>query len=186
MYLPSVEYRQPELMAMCPESRVLTKFGLQSVQRNEVGQNTFCGRLAYCVVEARCRCTICSTTGVAVDAMPKSIFTNVLTESNDKARWALAYVLFAVSEGLAVIHAYKSPSRTAIGAYLLVFLLLLPLLSARATLTVLKRNPAIQADLALRLSISMRLWTLVVISYTLFFFTIEVVARSRAYVLVNR
>jgi hypothetical protein len=118
--------------------------------------------------------------------MPKSIFTNVLTESTDKSRWTLAYALFAVSEGLAVIHAYKSPSRDAGGAYLLLLLLVLPLLSARATLTALKRNPAIRADSALRLSISMRLWTLVVISYTLFFFTFEVVARSKSYILVNR
>ena len=106
--------------------------------------------------------------------MFKSVFTIVMTESNDKTRWALAYVLFAVSEGLAAIHAYKSPSHNAIGAYLLLLLALLPLLSARATLTVLKRNPAIQADSELRLNISMRLWTLVVISYTLFVFAVEV------------
>jgi disulfide bond formation protein DsbB len=97
-----------------------------------------------------------------------------MTESDDKTRWALAYVLFGLSEVLAVIHAHKSPSQNGIGylAYGLPLVVLLPIFSARTTLKVLRQNPAIQADSVLRLNISMRVWNLVVFSYCLFVFAI--------------
>jgi hypothetical protein len=108
--------------------------------------------------------------------MLKDIFTNVMTESDDKTRWFMAYALFALSEVLAVIHAYQSLGHSVLGylSFGLPLLVFVPIFSARTALKVFNRNPAIQSDSALRLDISMRLFTLVVFSYGLFIFTIEV------------
>ena len=97
-----------------------------------------------------------------------------MTESDDKTRWILAYVLFGVCEVLAVIHAYQSFGHGVLSylSFGLPLLVLVPIFSARTALTVFKRNAAIQADSALRLDISMRLFSLVVASYTLFVFAI--------------
>ncbi len=108
--------------------------------------------------------------------MLKEIFTNVMTESDDKTRWIMAYVLFGLCEVLAVIHAYQSLGHTVLGylSFGLPLLVLVPIFSARTLLTIFKRNPAIQADSAFRLDISARLFTLVVLSYVLFIFALEV------------
>ncbi len=108
--------------------------------------------------------------------MFKEIFTNVMTESDDKTRWIMAYVLFGLCEVLAVIHAYQSFGHSVLSylSFGLPLLVLLPIFSARTALTVIKRNAAIQADSVLRLDISMRLFTLVVFSYVLFIVGIEV------------
>ncbi len=108
--------------------------------------------------------------------MFKEIFTNVMTESDDKTRWIMAYVLFGLCEVLAVIHAYQSFGHSVMSylSFGLPLLVLLPIFSARTALTVIKRNAAIQADSVLRLDISMRLFTLVVFSYVLFIVGIEV------------
>ncbi len=100
------------------------------------------------------------------------MFKSIMTEGDDKVRWALAYVEFGLSEVLAVITAYKLPSHNSTGylAYALPLLVLVPIFAARTALTALKRNPAIETDFALRLHISMRLWMVVVASYTLFIF----------------
>lgn len=115
-------------------------------------------------------------TRVAVSAMVKGLFTNVMTEGDDKTRWVLAYALFGLCEVFAVIHAYKSLGHNVVGyfAYGLPILVLLPIFSARTTMIALKRNPIIQTDSALRRDISLRLWMLVVVSYTLFIFAVEV------------
>lgn len=108
--------------------------------------------------------------------MVKGLFTNVMTEGDDKTRWVLAYALFGLCEVFAVIHAYKSLGHNVVGyfAYGLPILVLLPIFSARTTMIALKRNPIIQTDSALRRDISLRLWMLVVVSYTLFIFAVEV------------
>jgi hypothetical protein len=99
-----------------------------------------------------------------------------MTESDDKTRWIMAYVLFGLCEVLAVIHAYQSFGHSVLSylSFGLPLLVLLPIFSARTALTVIKRNAAIQADSVLRLDISMRLFTLVVFSYVLFIVGIEV------------
>ncbi len=107
--------------------------------------------------------------------MFKEIFTNVMTESDDKTRWIMAYVLSGLCEVLAVIHAYQSFGHSVLSylSFGLPLLVLLPIFSARTALTVFKRNAAIQADSTLRLDISMRLFSLVVASYTLFILALE-------------
>jgi hypothetical protein len=104
------------------------------------------------------------------------MFTNVMTESDDRARWALAYIEFGLSEVLAVITAYRLPNHNAIGylAYGLPLFVLVPIVSAQRALTAFKRNPASQNDSVLLLHIYMQLWMVVVASYTLFIFTVAV------------
>lgn len=71
-----------------------------------------------------------------------SMFTNVMTESDARARWALAYIEFGLSEVLAVITAYRLPNHNAIGylAYGLPLFVLVPIVSAQRALTAFKRN----------------------------------------------
>jgi hypothetical protein len=109
--------------------------------------------------------------------MPK----NFMTQSDDKTRWILAYVLFAVSEVLAAFHSYQSIGRSAIGylSYGLIFVALIPIFSARATLSIYRKNPTIQTDSTLLLDLSFRLWSLVIASYTLFLFALIVTSPNR-------
>jgi hypothetical protein len=95
-----------------------------------------------------------------------------MTESDDKVRWILAYILFGLAELLAIMGAYKLSSHNAFGylVYGLPFIALVPIVSARRALGAFKTSAAIQSDSALRLQISMQLWMLVVGCYTLFIF----------------
>ena len=105
--------------------------------------------------------------------MSKSAFTYRMTAGDDKIRWALVYVIFALSEVLAVMHAYKSYSHTSdLFAYVLPLLCTMPITAARMTLKTLKTKPVIETDSLLQLEISMRLWMLVLSSYTLFVFAV--------------
>jgi len=109
--------------------------------------------------------------------MPK----NFMTQSDDKTRWILAYILFAVSEALAVGYSYKSIGHTDLGyfSFALIFVAVIPIFSARTTLSLYRKNPTIQTDATLFLDLSFRLWSLVIAAYTLFMFAVIVSGQKR-------
>ena len=93
-----------------------------------------------------------------------------LTESDDKTRWILAYVMFAVAEICASIVAWQTDGHNHLSFHLsfgLPFIGLLPLVIARKALSVYNKNPSFQIDPDLRLDVSFRLWLLVTLSYGL-------------------
>jgi hypothetical protein len=95
---------------------------------------------------------------------------SILTESDDKTRWILAYVLFAVAEVLAFISALQADGHNHLRfhlSFVLPFLGLLPLVMARKTLSVYKNKPSLQMDSDLVLDISFRLCSLVIFAYVL-------------------
>jgi len=106
---------------------------------------------------------------------------NAMTPSDDKTRWIMAYVLFSLSEVLACIYSYQSIGRNAIGylSFGLILVAVLPIVSARTTLTIYRKNPTIGSDPALLMDLSFRLWVLVIAAYSLFIFAVTVSGRHR-------
>ena len=93
-----------------------------------------------------------------------------MTESDDQARWILAYVLFGVAEILALITAYQSDGHNALIfhlSYVLPFIAILPLFLIRKTLSLYRSNAVLQLNSDLRLDISFRLWSVVIFSYVM-------------------
>jgi len=106
--------------------------------------------------------------------------TNTMTESNDKTRWVLAYVLFAVAEALSLVTAYQANGHNALGylSYGLPFIAIIPILSARSTLSMYKKKLDSKIDSSLRLDLSFRFWSLVVWSYGILVMAIVVTNRK--------
>ncbi len=93
-----------------------------------------------------------------------------MTESDDKTRWILAYVLFGVAEITACVSAYEADGRNHLMfhlSYALPFLAVLPLFLARKTLTLYGSKTPFEQNLDFRLDVSFRLWQLVIFSYVL-------------------
>jgi hypothetical protein len=108
------------------------------------------------------------------------MFTNVMTESDDKTRWVLAYILFALAETLSLIAAYRAIGHNALGylSFTLPFIAIIPIVSSRSTLSFYKKKFDSQIDPDLRLDISFRLWNMAIWSYGILIMALAVTNRK--------
>jgi hypothetical protein len=104
---------------------------------------------------------------------------NVMTESDDKTRWVVAYVLFAIAELLAFGAAYEANGHNALGyfSYVLPLISIIPIVSSRSTISFYKKKFDSKVDSALLLDLSFRLWTIVILSYVILMMAIVVSGR---------
>jgi hypothetical protein len=104
---------------------------------------------------------------------------NVMTESDDKTRWVVAYVLFAIAELLAFGAAYEANRHNALWyfSYVLPLISIIPIVSSRSTISFYKKKFDSKVDSALLLDLSFRLWTIVILSYVILMMAIVVSGR---------